>query len=167
MWSENGDLAFGWEWRVKETMNWRYCWRAGVISRNEREEGEELLVLMVFFREKAHSLVRETVVREGMSVGEIEWKEIPSRVMEQGYSNVQLYSPLVVSDLSLGKSIHQFISSSPLRMINSLESSSMKLNAPSPSRMEVSSGKSIHHSLFKPFTLKDGTRTLHECNTTK
>ena len=57
---------------MKETMNWRYCWRAGVISRNEREEGEELLVLMVFFREKAHSLVRETVVREGMSVGEIE-----------------------------------------------------------------------------------------------
>ena len=29
---------------VKETINSRYCWRAGVMSRNEGEEGEELLV---------------------------------------------------------------------------------------------------------------------------
>ena len=32
------------EWRVKETMNWRYCWRAGVMSRNEGKKKEELLV---------------------------------------------------------------------------------------------------------------------------
>ena len=29
---------------MKETMNCRYCWRAGVMSRNEGEEEEELLV---------------------------------------------------------------------------------------------------------------------------
>ena len=52
---------------MKETMNWRYSCRAGVMSRNEREEEEELLVLMVFFSEKALSLFRVTVVREGMS----------------------------------------------------------------------------------------------------
>ena len=48
----------------------RYCWRARVISRNEGEEGEELLVLMVILSEKAHPLRRVTVVREGMSVCE-------------------------------------------------------------------------------------------------
>ena len=29
---------------VEETMNWRYCWRAGVMSRDEREEEEKLFV---------------------------------------------------------------------------------------------------------------------------
>ena len=29
---------------VEETMNWRYCWRAGVMSRNEGEEEERLFV---------------------------------------------------------------------------------------------------------------------------
>ena len=33
--------------------------------------------------------------------------------------------------------------------------------------MEVNSGKSIHHSLFKPFTLKHCTRTIMECTITK
>ena len=65
MQSENGDLVLGLEWRVKETMNWRYCWRAGVMSRNEGGEEEELLVLMVFLREKAHFLLRATAVRRG------------------------------------------------------------------------------------------------------
>ena len=55
---------------VKETMNCRYCWRAGVISRNEGEEKEELLVWTVVFSEKASVLLRVTVVREGKSVGE-------------------------------------------------------------------------------------------------
>ena len=55
---------------MKETMNWRYSCRAGVMSRNEREEEEELLVLMVFFREKARPLQSVTVVREGMSICE-------------------------------------------------------------------------------------------------
>ena len=50
---------------VKETMNWRYCWRAGVMSRNEGGEEEGLLVLMVFLREKAHFLLRATAVRRG------------------------------------------------------------------------------------------------------
>ena len=65
MQSENGDLVLGLEWRVKETMNWRYCWRAGVMPRNEGGEGEELMVLMVFLREKAHFLLRATVARRG------------------------------------------------------------------------------------------------------
>ena len=48
----------------------RYCWRAGVMSRNEGEEGEELFICMVFFSVKAYPLSRVTVVREGMSVCE-------------------------------------------------------------------------------------------------
>ena len=39
--SENAD---GIESYVEETMNWRYCWRAGVMSRNEGKKKEELLV---------------------------------------------------------------------------------------------------------------------------
>ena len=57
---------------MKERGEDRYCWRAGVMSRNEEEEGEELFVWMVFFSVKAHSLSRVTVVREGMSACEIE-----------------------------------------------------------------------------------------------
>ena len=86
--------------------------------------------------------------------------------MWRSLKNVKLSSP-VVSEVSLGKSIHQFISSSPLRMINSVESSSLKPNASQPSWMEINSGNSIHHSLFNPFTLKYGTRTTTECKTTK
>ena len=55
---------------VKERGKERYCWRAGVMSRDEGDEGEELFVWMVFFFEKAHPLVRVTVVREGISVCE-------------------------------------------------------------------------------------------------
>ena len=33
-----------WDENVKETMNWRYSWRARVMSRNEGEKGEELSV---------------------------------------------------------------------------------------------------------------------------
>ena len=40
------------------------------MSRNEGEEEEELLVWMVFLYLKAFSLLRVTVVREGMSVCE-------------------------------------------------------------------------------------------------
>ena len=40
------------------------------MSRSEGEEGEELLVWTVVFSEKASLLLRVTVVREGMSVGE-------------------------------------------------------------------------------------------------
>ena len=55
---------------VKERGKERYCWRAGVMSRNEEEREEELLVCTVFFFEKATPLVRVTLVREGMSVCE-------------------------------------------------------------------------------------------------
>ena len=57
---------------VKETMKWRYCWRAGVMSRNERGEEEKLFVWMVFLYLKAQLWSRITVVREGMSVCEDE-----------------------------------------------------------------------------------------------
>ena len=40
------------------------------MSRNEGEEEEELLVWTVIFSVKAYFLLRETVVREGMSVCE-------------------------------------------------------------------------------------------------
>ena len=53
---------------------------------------------------------------------------------------------VVTSEVSLGKSIHHLISSSPLRMINSLDPP-LNRNASLPIRMEVNSGKSIHHSL--------------------
>ena len=55
---------------MKEREKERYCWRAGVISRNEGEKEETLFVCMVFWHLKAYSLSRVTVVREGMSVGE-------------------------------------------------------------------------------------------------
>ena len=40
------------------------------MSRNEGEEKEQLSVMTAFFIEKACLLLRVTVVREGMSVGE-------------------------------------------------------------------------------------------------
>ena len=54
---------------VKEIGEERYCWRAGVMSKNEGEEEEELLVWM-FLCLKAYLLKRVTVVREGMSACE-------------------------------------------------------------------------------------------------
>ena len=53
-------------------MEERYCWRTGVMSRNEGEEEEGLLIWIVFSIEKTYPLLRVTVVREGMSVGEEE-----------------------------------------------------------------------------------------------
>ena len=41
------------------------------MSRNEGEGGKGLFVWMVFFSVKAYLLSRRTVVREGMSVGEV------------------------------------------------------------------------------------------------
>ena len=55
---------------VKERREERYCCRAGVMSRNEGEEEEELFVWTVFLLVNAHSLSRVTSVREGMSVCE-------------------------------------------------------------------------------------------------
>ena len=52
----------------KEGDHSRYFAKAGVMSRNEGEEGEGLLVWMVFLNVKANLLSRVTVVREGMSV---------------------------------------------------------------------------------------------------
>ena len=152
---------------MKERGKQRYFWRAGVMSRNERMEEKQLSVMTAFFIEKTCLLLRVTVVREGMSACEEREIEVLSRLMERGKRNVQLLIPSVVSVVSLGKSIHQFISSYPLRIINSLESSFLKQNTSSPSRMEVNSGKSAHHSHFNPFTLKHCTRTITECTITK
>ena len=41
------------------------------MSRNEKEEEVELFLLKVFFFSKAHSSLRVTVVREGMSGCEV------------------------------------------------------------------------------------------------
>ena len=54
---------------MKERGEERYCWRAGVMSRNEGEEREELFVWTVLCL-NAYLLKRVTVVREGMSVCE-------------------------------------------------------------------------------------------------
>ena len=56
---------------VEERGEKRYCWRAGVMSRNEGGKGEPLFVWMVFWHLKAYSLSRVTVVREGMSADEV------------------------------------------------------------------------------------------------
>ena len=55
---------------VKERGYLRYFLRAGVMSRNEEEEGEILFVWIVFLYWNAFVLSRVTVVREGMSVCE-------------------------------------------------------------------------------------------------
>ena len=77
--SENGELVLmeivqrngmSDERFVEERGKERYCWRAGVMSRDEGEEGEGLFVWTVFFSLKAYLLSRVTVVREGMSVCE-------------------------------------------------------------------------------------------------
>ena len=56
---------------VEERGEERYCWRAGVMARDEGEEEEELFVWTVFLCLKAHSLSRVTVVRDGMSACEV------------------------------------------------------------------------------------------------
>ena len=43
---------------VKERGKERYCWRAGVMSRNEEEEEEELFVWTVFLYSKVWSPLR-------------------------------------------------------------------------------------------------------------
>ena len=55
---------------MEERREERYSCRAGVMSRNEGDEEEALFVLMDFLYLKAYPLLRVTVVREGMSVGE-------------------------------------------------------------------------------------------------
>ena len=55
---------------MKERGDERYCWRAGVMSRDEGEEEEALFVWTVFFSLNARPLLRVTVVREGMSICE-------------------------------------------------------------------------------------------------
>ena len=75
IWGERSDRGDDWNWHrwrkyVEERGKERYCWRAGVISRNEGEEGEGLFVWAVSLYLKAHSFSRVTVVREGISVGE-------------------------------------------------------------------------------------------------
>ena len=63
-WDANGGSVW------KEGDHSRYLERRRVMSRNEGEEGEGLLVWTVFLYWKAHLLSRVTVVREGMSVCE-------------------------------------------------------------------------------------------------
>ena len=53
------------------------------MSRHEGEKEEGLFVWMVFFK-RVIFLLRVTVVREGMSVGEDGTIKQPSRVIERG-----------------------------------------------------------------------------------
>ena len=69
-----------------------------------------------------------------MPSNELNYEASLFRMTLRGYLNVSLFAPPVVSDVSLGKSIHHFISFDSLCMINSLDSSShLKLNAFIPS----------------------------------
>ena len=86
--------------------------------------------------------------------------------MIRGLRNERL-SPMVVSDVRLGISIHWRITSSLLLMINSAELLSAKLKAFEPNWMDVNSGKSTNQSHFNSFTLKNNTRTVIECTATK
>ena len=106
--------------------------RAGVMSRNEEEKRNKLMVWILFVFLKANIWTRRTVLREGMSMRNNGRSALPPRVTERGFRNV--INPSAASVVSLGKSIHYFISSSSLRMINSVESSSsLKQNASFPS----------------------------------
>ena len=93
-------------------------------------------------------LGKMTSLSSGRSINEWTRMELPPRVIARGWQNAQLFS-VVVSEVSLGKSIHHLISSYSLRMINSLDLSFLKKNAPPPNRMEVNSGKSIHQFFFQ------------------
>ena len=116
---------------VKETMNWRYCWRAGVMSRNEGGEGEGLFVWMVFFLAKA-SASRVTVVRDGMSV--CEERMIGSTLQSYGARTAECETICSSSECCEFMQVYSsFQLSSPLRMINSLDSSFLKQNALQPS----------------------------------
>ena len=84
-------------------------------------------------------------------------------MMRRGIMNDSLSSPSVVSVASLGKSIPHLVLSCSLCMINSHTSHSLKQNASLPSRMEVSPGKSSHHSLSDRLTLEHCTTTTTEC----
>ena len=55
---------------VEERGEERYCWRAGVMSREEGGEEGELFVWTVFLCLNETPLSRVIVVREGMSVCE-------------------------------------------------------------------------------------------------
>ena len=90
-------------------------------------------------------------------------KESLSKVTRKTCSKVELHSPTVVSVVSLGKSIHHLASSYALCMINSLSLHFPNVNASLPSRMDVNSGKSSHHSLSGTLTLEHCTMTITEC----
>ena len=68
---------------------------------------------------------------------------------------------------SLGKSIPHLTLSCSLCMINSPSLYFPNVNASLPSRMEVSSGKSNHHSLSGTLTLEHCTTTITECIVTE
>ena len=65
------------------------------MSRTEGEEEEELLVWMVFFFQKAHPLLRVTVVREGMST--IEDRVIGKTLQSDDTRTVECVTVLSIS----------------------------------------------------------------------
>ena len=98
-----------------------------------------------------------------MSSGDSQQRKELSRVMKRRLQNDILLFLSAMIVVSLGKSMHHLIPLSLLFMINSLDSLiRSNSNAFLPSRMEVNSGRSIHHSLSGRFTLKHNTRTTTE-----
>ena len=100
--SENGELVLmeivqrngmSDERFVEERGKERYCWRAGVMSRDEGEEGEGLFVWTVFLYLNAYFLSRLTVVREGMSVCE---DRVIGNTLHSGITKVVECSTIVI-----------------------------------------------------------------------
>ena len=102
------------EFCVKETMNWRYCWRAGVMSRNEGEEEEGLFVWMVLLCLNASFLLRRTVVREGMSISED--RVIGNTLQNDGTRKAECATVIMSSDFcefgQVYSSLHSIITTS-------------------------------------------------------
>ena len=115
-------------------VNWKGCVCKKKENRNTVGEQEWCLAMRearkrnsshepYFSRNQRHIPGWESPFRERVSllVRFKSW-EVPSKMMTRGLENV-FVSPTAVREVSLGKSIHQFISSSPLRIVSTVDSS--------------------------------------------
>ena len=101
------------------------------------------------------------VVSDGMSILEPEQQNELSRVTCSTHLNDSLFSLVVVSVVSLGKSNHHFTNEqSPCIIKKDSYLSAEKEHTSLPSRMEVSSGKATHHLLHTVRTTQNNTRAL-------
>ena len=82
---------------------------------------------------------------------------------KEGRKLAPLELPSETSVVSFGKSTTYRVKAQELRMMSSVEFIwESKASVPSPSRMDVNSGISIHHSPLKPVAFKHCARTIVE-----